>query len=157
VRPVLGELDVDAPVGRIIEGGSMTKRKIAGWIMLSVVAACWSDAPPSVTPPLERTDPSTRVQDVVEAETVAFGLDLECEGFPWRVYSTMPLMYQPPCSFGEMVRADRARRTPAEELEEARAENTALHERLREMAEYAAFVEERLQRLGRGRSTGSRG
>ena len=54
----------------------MTKRKIAACLMLPVVAACWSDAPPSVTPPLERTDPSTRVQDVVEAEPVAFGLDL---------------------------------------------------------------------------------
>ena len=60
-----------------------------------------------MTPPPERTAPSTRVQEVVEAEPVAFGLDLECEGFPWRVYSMVPLMYQPPCSFGEMVRVTR--------------------------------------------------
>jgi hypothetical protein len=80
------------------------------------------------------------VQEVVEAEPVAFGLDLACEGFPWRVYSTMPLMYQPPCAPGQMVRVTRSRKTPAEELEQARAENTALHERLREMEEYEARV-----------------
>jgi hypothetical protein len=109
--------------------------------MLPVVAACWSDAPPSATPAPERPALSTRVQEVVEAEPVAFGLDLECGGVPWRVYSTVPLMYHPPCGFGQMVRAERSsRKTPAEELEEARAGNTALHERLREMAEYEARV-----------------
>jgi hypothetical protein len=134
-------LDVAAAVGRIIGGGSMTKRKIAAWIMLPVVAACWSDTPSSVTPPPERTAPSTRVQEVLEAEPAAYGLNLECEGFPWRVYSTVPLMYQPPCAPGQMIRvAASRRRTPAEELEQARAENTALHERLREMAEYEARV-----------------
>jgi hypothetical protein len=133
-------LDLDAPVGRIIEGGPMTKRKIAGWIMLPVVAACWSDAPPSVTAPPERPAPSTPVQEVVEAEPVAFGLDFECGGFPWRVYSTVPLLYQPPCGFGQMVRVARSEKTLTEELEQARAENTALQERLREMAEYERVV-----------------
>lgn len=114
------------------------KRKIAAWVMLPVVAGCWSDAPPSATPSAERAAPSTRVQEVREAEPVAFGLDLECGGFPWRVYSTVPLMYQPPCKFGQMVREAAPRKTPAEELEQARSENTALQERLREMAEYEA-------------------
>jgi len=114
----------------------MTERKIAACVLLPLLAACWSDAPPLATPPPERTAPSTPVQEVVEAEPMAFGLDFECEGFPWRVYSTVPLMYHPPCAPGQMVRVSRSRRTPAEELEEARAENTALHERLREMAEY---------------------
>jgi len=50
-------------------------------------------------------------------------------------------MYQPPCAPGQMMRVAASRRkTPAEELEQARAENTALHERLREMAEYEARV-----------------
>ena len=119
----------------------MAERKIAAWVMLPVVAACWSDAPPLVTPAPERPAPSTRVEEVLEAAPAAYELDLDCEGFPWRVYSTVSLMYHPPCGFGQMVRAARSRRrTPAEELEQARAENTALHERLREMAEYEARV-----------------
>ena len=108
----------------------MTKGKIAAWVILPFVAGCCGDAPPS-----------TRVREVLEAEPAANELDLDCEGFPWRVYSTMPLMYQPPCAPGQMVRAAASRRkTPTEELEQARAENTALHERLREMAEYEARV-----------------
>ena len=138
----------------------MTKRKIAGWIMLPVVyaaffgvlalvleaqeeqemAVCCRDMPPLVTPRHERPAASTPVQDVVEAEPVAFGLDLACEGFPWRVYSTVPLMYQPPCAPGQMVRVARSEKTLTEELEQARAENTALQERLREMAEYERVV-----------------
>jgi hypothetical protein len=133
-------LDLDASVGRIIEGGPMTKRKIAGWIMLPLLAACWSDAPPSVTAPPERAAASIRVQEVVEAEPVAFGLDFECGGFPWRVYSTVPLLYQPPCAPGQMVGVARSEKTLTEELEQARAENTALQERLREMAEYERVV-----------------
>ena len=116
----------------------MMKRKIAAWVILSALAGCWSDAPPSVTPSVESAAPSTPVQEVREAEPVAFWLDLECGGFPWRVYSTVPLMYQPPCKFGQMARATASRKTPAEELEEARSENTALQERLREMAAYEA-------------------
>jgi hypothetical protein len=133
-------LDLDAPVGRILRGGPMTKRKIAGWIVLPFLAACWSDAPPSVTAPPERAAASIRVQEVVEAEPVAPGLDFECGGFPWRVYSTVPLLYQPPCGFGQMVRVARSEKTLTEELEQARAENTALQERLREMAEYERVV-----------------
>ena len=119
----------------------MTKRKIAGWIMLPVVAACWSDAPPSVTAPPERAAASIRVQEVVEAEPVASEPELDCAELPsWRPYSTVPLMYHPPCRFGEMLRVRASKKTPAEELEEARAENTALHERLREMAAYERVV-----------------
>ena len=119
----------------------MTKGKIAAWVILPVMAACWSDAPPSATPAPEQPAASTRVREVLEAEPAANELDLDCEGFPWRVYSTMPLMYQPPCAPGQMVRTAASRRkTPTEELEQARAENTALHERLREMAEYEARV-----------------
>ena len=54
----------------------MTKRKIAGCVLLPLLAACWSDAPPLVAAPPERPAPSTRLQEVVEAEPVAFGLDL---------------------------------------------------------------------------------
>ena len=116
----------------------MTKCKIAACVLLPLLAACWSDAPPSMAAPPERPAPSTRLQEVVEAEPVAFRLDFECGGFPWRVYSTVPLLYQPPCGFGQMVRVARSEKTLTEELEQARAENTALHERLREMAEYEA-------------------
>ena len=119
----------------------MAERKVAAWVMLLVVVACCSDAPPLVTPAAERPAASTRVQEVIEAAPAAYELDLDCEGFPWRVYSAVPLMYQPPCAPGQMIRVAASRRkTPAEELEQARAENTALHERLREMAEYEARV-----------------
>jgi len=137
----------------------MTKRKIAGWIMLPVVyaaffgvlelvfeaqeeqrmAACCRDMPPSVTPLPERASPSTPVEEVFEPEPVALALNLDCVALPsWRVYSTVPLVYHPPCRPGEMLRRARARKALAEELERARAENTALHERLREMAAYEA-------------------
>ncbi|MBW2160201.1 MAG: hypothetical protein JRH14_09595, partial [Deltaproteobacteria bacterium] len=82
----------------------MAKRKIAAWVVLPVMAACWSDAPPSVTPPPEQPAASTRVREVLEAEPAANELDLDCESFPWRVYSAMPLMYQPPCAPGQMMR-----------------------------------------------------
>ncbi|MBW2211994.1 MAG: hypothetical protein JRG67_13305 [Deltaproteobacteria bacterium] len=119
----------------------MAEWKIAAWVMLSVVAGCCNDAAPSVTPLPEGLAPSTRVREVLEAAPVAYELDLDCESFPWRVYSAIPLMYQPPCAPGQMMRVAASRRkTPAEELEQARAENTALHERLREMAEYEARV-----------------
>jgi len=137
----------------------MTKRKIAGWIMLPVVyaaffgvlalvlemyeeqemAVCCRDVPPSVTPLPERPSPSTPVEEVFEPEPVALALNLGCVPSPsWRVYSTVPLVYHPPCRPGEMLRRARARKALTEELEQARAENTALHERLREMAAYEA-------------------
>jgi hypothetical protein len=117
----------------------MTKRKIAGWVMLVVVAACCSDAAPSVNTAVERHASSAPVEEVVAGKPLALELELGCAELPsWRPYSTLPLMYHPPCGFGEMVRARALRPTPAEELEEARAGNTALHERLREMAEYEA-------------------
>ena len=117
----------------------MTKLKIAGCVLLPLLAACWSDAPSLVAAPPERTAPSTRVQEVVEAEPVASEPELGCAELPsWRPYSTVPLMYRPPCRFGEMLRVRAPKKTLTEELEEARAENTALHERLREMAEYEA-------------------
>ena len=131
-------MDVDAPLGRILKGGSMMQRKIAAWVILSVVAGCWSDAPPSATPSVEGAAPSTRAQEVHEAEPVAFWLDLECGDFPWRIYSTVPLLYPPPCKFGQMGREAASGHTPAEELEQARSENTALHEGLGEMAAYEA-------------------
>ncbi len=53
-RPSQDELEVVSAVGTMSDGGLMTKRKIAAWVMLPVVAACWSDAPPSATPPAER-------------------------------------------------------------------------------------------------------
>ena len=119
----------------------MTKRKIAACVLLPLLAACWSDTPPSVAAPPERPAPSTRVQEVVEAEPVASEPELDCAELPsWRPYSTVPLMYHPPCRFGEMLRVRASKKTPAEELEEARAENTALHERLREMAAYERVV-----------------
>jgi hypothetical protein len=152
-------LDLDAPVGRMSEGGPMTKRKIAGWIMLPVVyaaffgvlelvleaqeeqemAVCCRDMPPSVTPPPERPSPSTPVEEVFKPEPVALALNLGCRALPsWRVYSTVPLVYHPPCRPGEMLRRARARKRLTKELEQARAGNTALHERLREMAAYEA-------------------
>jgi len=137
----------------------MTKRDVAGWVMLAVVyaaffgllalvlemheeqemAVCCRDTPPLVTPPPERPSPSTPVEEVVAGEPVALEREVGCAELPsWRPYSTLPLMYQRPCGFGEMLRAEASKPTPAQVLEEARAENTALHERLREMAEYEA-------------------
>jgi hypothetical protein len=137
----------------------MTKRKIAGWIMLPVVyaaffgvlelvleaqeeqemAVCCRDMPPSVTPPPERPSPSTPVEEVFKPEPVALALNLGCRVLPsWRVYSTVPLVYHPPCRPGEMLRRARARKRLTKELEQARAGNTALHERLRKMAAYEA-------------------
>ena len=137
----------------------MTKRKIAGWIMLPVVyaaffgllalvlqaeeeqemAVCCRDTPPLVTPSPERPSPSPPVEEVFKPEPVALALNLGCVALPsWRVYSTVPLVYHPPCRPGEMLRRARARKALTEELEQARAENTALHERLREMAAYEA-------------------
>lgn len=116
----------------------MMKLKIAAWFIVSAVAGCSGDAPPPVAPSVEDAAPSTQVELVREADQAAFWLDVECGGFPWRVFSTVPLMYQPPCKFGQMARATASRKTPAEELEEARSENTALQERLREMAAYEA-------------------
>jgi hypothetical protein len=79
------------------------------------------------------------VEEVLEPEPVALALNLDCMPSPsWRVYSTVPLVYHPPCRPGEMLRRARARKALAKELERARAENTALHERLREMAAYEA-------------------
>jgi len=119
----------------------MTKCKIAACVLLPLLAACWSDAPPSMAAPPERPAPSTRAQEVVEVEPVASEPKLDCAELPsWRPYSTVPLMYHPPCRFGEMLRVRASKKTPAEELEEARAENTALHERLREMAAYERVV-----------------
>jgi len=139
----------------------MTKREVAGWIMLPVVyaaffgllalvlemheeqemAVCCRDTPPLVTPPPERPSPSTPVEEVVAGEPVALEREVGCAELPsWRPYSTLPLMYHPPCGFGEMVRTRASRPTPEEELEQARAENTALHERLRKMAAYERRV-----------------
>jgi hypothetical protein len=63
-----------------------------------------SDAPASVNAAPERQSPSATVEEALEAESSALDLDLGCAGLPsWRPYSTLPLMYDPPCRFGEMV------------------------------------------------------
>ena len=74
-------------------------------------------------------------------EPVASEPKLDCAELPsWRPYSTVPLMYHQPCRCGEMLRVGASEKTLTAELEEARAENTALHERLREMAAYERVV-----------------
>jgi len=118
----------------------MTKRKIAAWIVLPVVYASFFGMLALVLEAVpERPSPSTPVEEVFKPDPVALEPDLNCVALPsWRPYSTLPLVYHPPCGFGEMIRAAASTATPAEALEQARAENTALHERLREMAEYEA-------------------
>jgi hypothetical protein len=119
----------------------MTKREVAGWVMLAVVAAGCSDAAPSVDTAVERHSSSALGEEVVAGEPVALEREVGCAELPsWRPYSTLPLTYHPPCGFGEMVRTRASRPTPEEELEQARAENTALHERLRKMAAYERRV-----------------
>ena len=85
----------------------MTKRKIAGWIMLQVVyaaffgvlalvieaqeeqemAVCCRDMPPPVTPAPERPSSSPPVEELVEVEPAASELELGCAELPsWRPY-----------------------------------------------------------------------
>ena len=108
--------------------------------MLPVVYAAFFGVLALVLEAQEDQEMAVYRRDTPPLVTPASELELACAELPsWRPYSTLPLTYHPPCGFGEMVvRAAASRPTPEEELEQARAENTALHERLREMAAYEA-------------------
>jgi hypothetical protein len=107
-------LDLDAPVGRILKGGPMTKRKIAGWIMLPVVYAAFFGVLALVLEAQEEQEMAVYRRDTPPLVTPASELELACAELPsWRPYSTLPLTYHPPCGFGEMVPTRAARPTQA--------------------------------------------
>jgi hypothetical protein len=70
-------------------------------------------------------------------------LSLNCVEHPTPEISHLGWVpFQPACSADQMARRAEARKATNEELERARAANTALQERLREMAEYEARAQE---------------
>jgi hypothetical protein len=96
-----------------------------------------------LVPPPERRFPLPTEEELAEWNLGTSTAYLSCVEHPTPETSHLGwLPFQAACSADQMARRAAARKATNEELERARAANTALQARLREMAEYEARAQE---------------